>query len=92
MQGSRTEIDMKNKITDKLFELAYTDYMTEVQNRNAYEERLKKLRKPSANLSRMTVIVIDIHITLMCKCVKGACRKDFKRQGKVLCFVLRLTQ
>ena len=40
---------MKNKITDKLFELAYTDSMTEVQNRNAYEERLKKLRKPSAN-------------------------------------------
>ena len=36
---------MKNKITDKLFELAYTDSMTEVQNRNAYEERLKKLRK-----------------------------------------------
>ena len=61
MQGSRTEIDMKNKITDKLFELAYTDYMTEVQNRNAYEERLKKLKKPNANLSRITVIVIDIN-------------------------------
>lgn len=52
---------MKNKITDKLFELAYTDSMTEVQNRNAYEERLKKLRKPNANLSRITVIVIDIN-------------------------------
>ena len=39
---------MKNKITDKLFELAYTDSMTELQNRNAYEERLKKLRKPNA--------------------------------------------
>ena len=34
---------MKNKMTEKLFELAYTDSMTEVQNRNAYEERLKKL-------------------------------------------------
>lgn len=32
---------MKNKMTEKLFELAYTDSMTEVQNRNAYEERLK---------------------------------------------------
>lgn len=52
---------MKNKITDKLFELAYTDSMTEVQNRNAYEERLRKLRKPNANLSRITVIVIDIN-------------------------------
>ena len=52
---------MKNKMTEKLFELAYTDSMTEVQNRNAYEERLKKLRKPSSNISRITVIVIDIN-------------------------------
>ena len=52
---------MKNKITDKIFEIAYTDSMTEAQNRNAYEERLKKLRKPHANLSRITVIVIDIN-------------------------------
>ena len=52
---------MKNKITEKLFELAYTDSMTEVQNRNAYEERLKKLRKPNANLSRITVIVVDVN-------------------------------
>lgn len=52
---------MKNKITDKLFELAYTDSMTELQNRNAYEERLKKLRKPSSNISRITVVVIDIN-------------------------------
>ena len=41
---------MKNKMTEKLFELAYTDSMTEVQNRNAYEERLKKLRKPQTAL------------------------------------------
>ena len=52
---------MKNKMTEKLFELAYTDSMTELQNRNAYEEKLKKLRKPSANISRITVIVIDIN-------------------------------
>lgn len=51
---------MKNKITDKLFELAYTDSMTELQNRNAYEEKLKKLRKSSSNISRITVVVIDI--------------------------------
>lgn len=48
---------MKNKITDKLFELAYTDSMTELQNRNAYEERLKKLRKPNANISRIGVSI-----------------------------------
>ena len=52
---------MKNKITDKLFELAYTDSMTELQNRNAYEEKSKKLRKSSSNISRITVIVIDIN-------------------------------
>ena len=52
---------MKNKMTEKLFELAYTDSMTEVQNRNAYEERLKKLRKPNANISRITVIVVDVN-------------------------------
>ena len=52
---------MKNKITDKLFELAYTDSMTELQNRNAYEEKLKKLRKSSSNISRITVVVIDIN-------------------------------
>ena len=52
---------MKNKMTEKLFELAYTDSITEVQNRNAYEERLKKLRKPNANISRITVIVVDVN-------------------------------
>ena len=52
---------MKNKMTEKLFELAYTDSMTEVPNRNAYEERLKKLRKPNANISRITVIVVDVN-------------------------------
>ena len=36
---------MKNKMTEKLFEFAYTDSMTEVQNRNAYEECLKKAPK-----------------------------------------------
>lgn len=52
---------MKNKMTEKLFELAYTDSMTEVQNRNAYEERLKKLRKTNANILHITVIVVDVN-------------------------------
>ena len=52
---------MKNKMTKKSFKLAYTDSMTEVQNRNAYEEHLKKLRKPNANISRITVIVVDVN-------------------------------
>ncbi len=51
---------MKKKGIEKLFRLAYTDAMTGVLNRNAYEERLKKLRKPSANLHDITVIVVDI--------------------------------
>ena len=52
---------MKNKMTEKLFELAYTDSMTEVQNRNAYEEHQKKLRKPNANISRITIVVVDVN-------------------------------
>ena len=52
---------MKNKMTEKLFELAYTDSMTEVQICNAYEKRLKKLRKPNADISRITVIVVDVN-------------------------------
>ena len=51
---------MKKKGIEKLFRLAYTDAMTGVLNRNAYEERLKKLRKPSANLRDITVIVADV--------------------------------
>ena len=35
---------MKNKETEKLFKLAYTDAMTGVYNRNAYEETLEKLK------------------------------------------------
>lgn len=52
---------MKNKITDKLFELVYTDSMTELKNRNAFEEHLKKLRKSSANISHITAVVIEIN-------------------------------
>ncbi len=51
---------MKKKGIEKLFKLAYTDMMTGTLNRNAYEERLRKLRKPSANLRDITVIVVDV--------------------------------
>jgi diguanylate cyclase (GGDEF)-like protein len=54
-------IKMKHKSTEKLFQLAYTDMMTGTYNRNAYEERLKKLRKQSANLHGITVIVLDVN-------------------------------
>ena len=65
---------MKNKITDKLFELAYTDSMTELQNRNAYGERLKKLRKPSSNISRTNTYIhffLGVSITLFCYVLKS---------------------
>ncbi len=52
---------MKNKIAEKLFTLAYTDSMTGVKNRNAYEEELDKLRKSNARLDNITVVVIDIN-------------------------------
>lgn len=52
---------MKNKITDKLFELVYTDSMTGLKNRNAFDEKLSKLRKPNANISHITAVVIEIN-------------------------------
>ena len=52
---------MKKKGIEKLFKLAYTDIMTGTLNRNAYEERLKKLRKPSANLRDITIIIVDVN-------------------------------
>lgn len=51
---------MKTKIIEKLFGLAYTDSLTELPNRTAYEEHLKKLRKERAVLDNITVIAVDI--------------------------------
>jgi len=51
---------MKSKITEKLFNLAYTDTMTDTYNRNSYEERLKKLRKSRAVLNNITVAVATV--------------------------------
>ena len=52
---------MKSKVAEKLFLLAYTDIMTGAKNRNAYEEALVKLRKDTARLDNIMVVVIDIN-------------------------------
>ncbi len=51
---------MKSKDAEKLFTLAYTDSMTGVYNRTAYDEQLEKLRKKTARLDKMTVMVANV--------------------------------
>lgn len=51
---------MRNKVTDRLFFLAYTDTMTGAKNRNAYEEALVELRNDTARLDNIMVVVIDV--------------------------------
>ena len=51
---------MRNKESEKLFKLAYTDAMTGLYNRAAYEERLAKLRKSTARLDNIMVVVAEI--------------------------------
>lgn len=51
---------MRNKETEKLFKLAYTDAMTGVYNRNAYEEKLEKLNKANARLDNIMVVIVDL--------------------------------
>ena len=55
------EVTMKRKSEEKLFDFAYKDSMTGVYNRNAYEERLQKLRRNSVNLNSITVVVADLN-------------------------------
>ena len=55
------EVTMKRKSEEKLFTLAYTDSMTDTYNRNAYEERLQKLRRNGVNLNNITVVVADLN-------------------------------
>lgn len=50
---------MRNKETEKLFNLAYTDSITGVYNRAAYEERLAKLRKNNARLENVMVVFVE---------------------------------
>ena len=52
---------MKNKITEKLFNIVYTDSLTETLNRVSYDERLKKLRKQRTVLDNMTVAVVNLY-------------------------------
>lgn len=51
---------MKSKITEKLFNIVYTDSMTETLNRTSYDERLKKLRKRRTVLDNITVAVVCV--------------------------------
>lgn len=51
---------MKRKAAEKLFELVYTDAMTSVYNRNAYEEHLEKLRRKNTRLDNITVVGIQL--------------------------------
>ncbi len=51
---------MKSKITEKIFDLIYTDSLTETYNRNAYDDRLKKLRKQRVVLNNVTVAVVCV--------------------------------
>lgn len=51
---------MKSKITEKIFDLIYTDSLTETYNRNAYDDRLKKLRKQRVVLNNVTVGVVCV--------------------------------
>lgn len=52
---------MKLKSAEKLFRLAYTDMLTGVANRNAYEEKLKYVRKSHAAIRDITVVVADLN-------------------------------
>ena len=51
---------MKRKAEEKLFYLAYTDAMTGVYNRNAYEEHILKLNRGHIKLDNMTVVSIKL--------------------------------
>ena len=53
---------MKNKITEKIFDLIYTDSLTETLNRSAYDDRLKKLRKPRTVLDNVTVAIVCVDV------------------------------
>ena len=52
---------MKNKITEKIFNLVYTDSLTETLNRVSYDERLKKLRSKRTVFDNMTVAVVNLY-------------------------------
>ena len=51
---------MKSKIVEKIFNVIYTDSLTETLNRTAYDDRLKKLRKPRTVLDNVTVVIVCV--------------------------------
>ena len=67
---------MRNKGTEKLFDLAYTDAITGVYNRAAYEERLAKLRKSNARLDNIMVVIAEIDERYMIDEVYGKISGD----------------
>lgn len=51
---------MKRKAAEKLFDLIYTDAMTGVCNRTAYEEQIKRLKRKTIRLDNITVVVVKL--------------------------------
>ena len=51
---------MKRKAAEKLFDLIYTDAMTGVCNRTAYEEQIKRLKRKNIRLDNITVVVVKL--------------------------------
>lgn len=62
---------MKNKIAEKLFNIVYTDSLTETYNRTSYDDRLKKLRKSRVVLDNVTVAVICVESVKELKSIYG---------------------
>ena len=52
---------MKSKIAEKIFNIVYTDSLTETLNRVSYDERLKKLRSKRTVYDNMTVAVVNLY-------------------------------
>lgn len=52
---------MRNRNIEKLLRLAYTDAMTGVYNRSAYEEKLKHIRRDRAKTDDITVMVAGLN-------------------------------
>ena len=48
------------KTISYLYKLAFTDLCTGLSNRNAYEEKMQRLRKGYDNLRKLQIVFIDI--------------------------------
>lgn len=67
---------MRNKESEKLFNLAYIDAMTGAYKRAAYEERLAKLRKSNARLDNIMVVIAEIDERYMINDIYGKMMGD----------------